>query len=414
MRKLQAQFELLEDLTENVELPGHVKTRLSEIVEEVEDCNDYMEEKKQQLSRDSTRWVSYVPIVKPALKSLAPAAGMYLAMKANLPYLMVFAMICGVIFMIFFPSYYHELSDAWEDVLEKEVYEMADRLRTHQQTLREYATLQSQLRSSRVYDVSNILQDPNAQQFWVANFGANVHAVETDRLIETLLYETDENIKLHSQKARHAIYLLLFIETFCEKLGWSRIQRLLTSSSSSAPKHLMIEGVEGGQEEKKWWRDLFGENRSLKESEDRKNVIGRKTLQEEDYEEGVDRMQYLSEQMALLLMYPYLGMAQKEKIRIPFNSNQKKVMKDASLTLLSKEKLHLEGVLSGREYQEALDQYDKQVEGVMLLAWNSLQQSKKGEHFTCYAAPLFQRGKGYHGADTASKAAPTRSGVQNV
>jgi len=333
---------------------------------------------------------------------------------------------------VLFPGFYREFTDAWEDVLDKEVYEMADRVCAHQQTLRDFAQLQSQLRENRVYDVSNVLQDQKAQKFWVTNFGANQHAVETGRLIETILFETDAGINSHTNQARDAIYQLLFIESYCEKVGVGA--RLLVTSETKEPVAMITATAfaartasdvtkkrgrtrdENKEEEEKkegkksataaddydydddgrWYRCLFGERRVLKESQLKQKQFGRETLIEDEYGSGNNsfRLQETTEQMALFLLYPSLPPPERARLKGLSNEDQRE-LNQASLEVTRELKKYMSGSMSPEKknyyyHSKVIPRYEEKVEAIRKHLWQKWTSDLK---LSVMRLPSYQQAK---------------------
>uniref|UniRef100_A0A7S3Z670 SH2 domain-containing protein n=1 Tax=Lotharella globosa TaxID=91324 RepID=A0A7S3Z670_9EUKA len=199
--------------------------------------------------------MSYIPILKPAIISFAPAFGFYMAMTSNLPLLIGVVVVAMLVIFTACNKQYDMFMDVWEERLETEVYDMADRLRAHQKTIKDYVTLQSQLRASQVFDVSNILNDDQAKKFWVANFGGETSNVDAGRMVETLVYHTDQNIRTHTKKLNEIIITLKVVEMYCGFLGPEK-DGLATKIDPKQP--------EGDTKERKdvgdWWLGLSDAN----------------------------------------------------------------------------------------------------------------------------------------------------------
>ncbi|GAB5363271.1 hypothetical protein AAMO2058_000869400 [Amorphochlora amoebiformis] len=219
MQRLHAQFEFLDRLTENVELPREIQSQIEEIHMDCKSFNKTFNVIEERMDSEKTTFVSWIPLLKPAVLSLGPALTFYLAMTSTLPYLMTGLMVTIIFAVLFCNDHYKRVMDAWDEAADKEVYEMADRLRDHRETIKDYCTLQNQLRVNRVYDVSQILQDKVAMGFWVANFGGNVHAVEAERLTQMIIYNTDMRIKENCELFLLSLTQQLAAEYYLNYLG---------------------------------------------------------------------------------------------------------------------------------------------------------------------------------------------------
>jgi len=193
--KVRSQLEHIDNLGKNVELPQDMELKIKKIKSDMEKMITFVR-KAYGLSDDNRRkwsWTTYVPVAKPAIQTLGPAACVYLSMGQ---YLLVYIVVSVLIIMVLLKLQKDLVVDflkAWKGENDAKTYKHIKKLREHYETLREFATFQNQLRRARTFDVRSILEDNKAARvFWTRHFGANKHSVKTPRMIEALLHVNNQ------------------------------------------------------------------------------------------------------------------------------------------------------------------------------------------------------------------------------
>mmetsp|Transcript_24359 Transcript_24359/g.43206 ORF Transcript_24359/g.43206 Transcript_24359/m.43206 type:complete len:528 (-) Transcript_24359:242-1825(-) len=189
-KKVEGQLEAVEALKKNVDVPQDVEEKITKIKADMTKFYRYVQ--TNYGLEDGARgwsWLSYIPIAKPAITTLAPAACFYLSMDKWLPvYLMATVTVIFIIWTVR-EQWVVDFVNAWRGTHDAEVERYCKRLRSFYDVLRDFAALQNQLRKARTFDVRSILEhDHSARQFWIKHFGASKHSVQTPQMIEALLH----------------------------------------------------------------------------------------------------------------------------------------------------------------------------------------------------------------------------------
>jgi len=205
--KVMGQIQAVKKLSKNLELPKDVEKNIAKIESETRKSFEFVQ--NQYGVNEGGRawsWSEYIPIAKPAITTLGPAACFYVAMdKFFLAYIFGAFLIFFLLLLINKPVV-EEFINAWRGTHDAELEKYIKKFKKFYATLRDYVTLQNQLRKARTFDVRSILgDDEKARGFWIRHFGASTHSVDTPQMIDALLHHNNQH-HIVGKQSRDVIY----------------------------------------------------------------------------------------------------------------------------------------------------------------------------------------------------------------
>eukprot|EP00954_Amorphochlora_amoebiformis_P016152 1266749-Amorphochlora_amoeboformis.AAC.2 len=156
--KVNGQLQALKDLSKNVDLPKDQEAQIKKIKKNMKGMHQFVK-KNYGVKDDGTikmSWKHYVPIIKPFITTLAPAACFYMSRDSLLPfYVLGMLLFAAVVYFIDTKLEIHFLREfikAWRGAHDAQVDKYCRDLRKYYDKLRDFASLQIQLQRARTFD----------------------------------------------------------------------------------------------------------------------------------------------------------------------------------------------------------------------------------------------------------------------
>ena len=219
MKQLKFRFDAIEELRKQFELPARVKERIREIKARMSDRKKSVRDAIESLKRNQSTWLRWVSLVKPLITFLfTNFVWIYLGREGYLPHAVIGMLFCLFLFITVFPSQFDRLYNTWTDSDNMIIEGLTKDMRHDQDDLREYINMQGELRACRKFDVATVLEaGTDAAKFWSDHFGSDTATVESSRVVEALLIETDRRIKSHTVAFWDAYARLTVAKLECER-----------------------------------------------------------------------------------------------------------------------------------------------------------------------------------------------------
>lgn len=164
-----------------------------DIVGIVDNAHHDMEEIRKALvelgSRKRSPWIGLVPAARPVVNVMAPTLPLYfyLIMTPTAIALVIVLVIAALYVYRQHPGVVDELLDAWEDATLKRIKKLGSTIEAHTSMIIRFLAVQTQSKEFNRYDVTKVIFDPKARDFWITQFGADNRRIETHAFIDAYL-----------------------------------------------------------------------------------------------------------------------------------------------------------------------------------------------------------------------------------
>lgn len=195
LEQLQFRFDEIEEIRKQSELPGYVEDNIMEIKTRMK--NKEVEVKNEIKSLTSNQSKMDWKLLLHVLKFLL----IWFASNWNEDYWLptIILTVLLILFSKFYPERYEKLCNFFTDSANTKIEGLTSDIRQCQKDMREYINMARELRACRKYDVGTVLvEGTEAADLWSRHFGSDTAVVESSRVVEALLVETDRRIQDHT------------------------------------------------------------------------------------------------------------------------------------------------------------------------------------------------------------------------